>query len=356
VRRHPDALRGRQSSGGTLAEVKRTFLYTAWGLLLALGAAAACVGDDPETAPVTGIDIEGGSDSSTADTSLPLDAGAGADTSVDAATDASRRCSIDTPFSAPTLVPDLSTPNNDYGVTLTGDGRTVYLATGAGAINIYVKTLGPDASFENQTLINNLPPAPIGGTQANFRPSISADGTELFFTRGVGDDYDIFRADINAGGAASVGVLPNVTDLDAAVDESTPHLVNSKVLYFARAANGSSFQIYRAERPGPGLAFNLVTAAPGLGKSVLEVSPVVTDDELTIYFGASAGTFDEQIYVATRGKLTDPFGPSKKVPELEFAGQRNQPTWMSADRCKLYFLSMRNSAVLNTWVATREPK
>jgi Tol biopolymer transport system component len=68
--------------------------------------------------------------------------------------------------------------------------------------------------------------------------------------------------------------------------------------------------------------------------------PVVTPDELTIYFTSPAGGTGD-IYVAHRAAMTDPFGEPSIVSELDSSTTNEEPSWVSADGCDLYFSSDR---------------
>jgi len=67
-------------------------------------------------------------------------------------------------------------------------------------------------------------------------------------------------------------------------------------------------------------------------------SPVVTSDELVIYFSADLGSTDEDIFMARRSSVNDGFGMPIAVTELN-TSTFDFPTWLSRDRCRMYYMS-----------------
>jgi hypothetical protein len=58
--------------------------------------------------------------------------------------------------------------------------------------------------------------------------------------------------------------------------------------------------------------------------------PVVTDDELNLWFSSDAG-----VHFTSRKSRGDTFGTPKVVPELS-TKLPARPTWISPDRCSMY--------------------
>ena len=66
--------------------------------------------------------------------------------------------------------------------------------------------------------------------------------------------------------------------------------------------------------------------------------PVVTADELHIYFARSNGT-DFDVFEASRSSLADGFGAAAGVPGISTTGYDELPSWISPDGCDLYYSS-----------------
>jgi WD40-like Beta Propeller Repeat len=67
-----------------------------------------------------------------------------------------------------------------------------------------------------------------------------------------------------------------------------------------------------------------------------EQVPVVTPDELTLFFCRSNGT-DNDIYTASRSSMSSPWGAGSAVPGYATVGVEEVPAWISPDGCDLYF-------------------
>jgi Tol biopolymer transport system component len=166
----------------TFRTVRKAFFF-GMACASAIGSFAACVGDDPASAPPA---PDGSPDTSTiADAS---------DSASDAGFDAGATCNIDAPFTTVERVTEFSTSNGDYGLAFSGDGLSAYVATGTGSQAIFVHTrLSTDAPFGGPIPLNGLP-----SDAHNYSPTITPDGKELFFahrTIATGAT-DIYRAEI----------------------------------------------------------------------------------------------------------------------------------------------------------------
>ena len=82
-----------------------------------------------------------------------------------------------------------------------------------------------------------------------------------------------------------------------------------------------------------------------------ESFPVVTPDELTLYFSSNRanGAGLQDIYVARRASVSDNFGAPVNLAELN-TGTNDFPTWISDDGCVLYLMS---GTMYDIYYATR---
>ena len=336
----------RRSNRVTIRIVRNAFFL---GFAVASVAAfVACVGDDPIGATTPTADA-GGDVPVAPDDAMP-------DTGVDAGVPGA----IDAPFTKIEHVDAFSTADGDYGLSFTADGLSVYVATGFGTQEIRVHTrTSTNVPFGAAIPLSGMPTS----IAYNFSPAIRADGKELFFTyrpkpNGLGD---IWRADIGGGGAQNAAPAPGINDPDAGAIEDGPFLANERVLYFGRTS-ASGRAIHRAERASTSVPFTSVMPVSGLGVYPDESNPVVTADELHIYFSAreeDAGPGGPgRILRASRVNMQMPYGPAVPVDGLDVPGRIDAPLWLTPDRCALYFLSDREKTTANDpdiWVARREP-
>ena len=263
---------------------------------------------------------------------------------------------MDAPFTTVGRDDDLSTGNPDYGVAFSPDGLRAYVAMGAlpnitMGVRVRNKTSEPFGPF------NALGGFPDGG---NHWPTTSPDGTELFFALNTVPDVKIWRAVITDSGGENVAA---VGSLDGVAAEDHPYLANERVIYFAHNPSGG-YVIQRAGRSDPFTPFGPPEEVKGLGAYYYAVKPVLTSDELTIYFGAanqSDGLNGTRIRRASRASVLEPFGTSVEVTELRAANVLaggDRPVWLSPDRCTFYFVTNRATGVpsdYDIWVARRSP-
>ncbi len=98
---------------------------------------------------------------------------------------------------------------------------------------------------------------------------------------------------------------------------------------------------------GPRLCYDVpVNAGSLINTGNFEGGPALSQDGLTLLFGAarlnSLGQLDEDIYVATREAVTDPFGPPQNLgAPVNALGFGDYSPELSADGLTLYFSSSR---------------
>jgi WD40-like Beta Propeller Repeat len=269
-------------------------------------------------------------------------------------------CDPSRPFVAPTPVPGLST---DVGTTVDGlrlspDSRTAYFHSnrsgGLGNDDIYAASRAtPGASFGDVT--------PIPGTGINtpadeVYPSVRGDGLDLVFARGTetADPIIIYRAIRGTRYVSFTGVksVPQVSTLNIKY-ETFPFLrEDGRVLYFS--AEGQD--IYQLALNSPSSDASTPAPAPvnELNTKFSEVAPVVTPDDLTMYYGSDRadGVGGYDVWMATRASTSDPFGPPTDVTEVN-SPSLEWPTFVTRDGCTLYFTSNRDGYLL-PYVATRQ--
>jgi hypothetical protein len=171
------------------------------------------------------------------------------------------------------------------------------------------------------------------GTDLNvdWVPTLTGDGLTLFFQR-VLDRYTIFvatrerRSDIFSG-ASQVASLDNI---------GGPYVTpNGQAIYFG--FNNGGYGVFHAERVQGSFVFGPRSEHQELSARGYATLPVVSADELTIYFPSErAGGFGYlDIYRARRSNRNDPFGEPELVSELS-SGDDDVPNWISPDQCTIY--------------------
>lgn len=185
-------------------------------------------------------------------------------------------------------------------------------------------------------------PGDVNTTSSEARPSVTGDLLNLYYTSFPGD----------GGGAAAVHFATRPTTqaawtaqgpiaaLNGASGGSTPYVLpDHGVIYFVSARSSGNADLYRASRIGGTWGTPDLVPGTNINTPAGEDSPVVTPDELTLYFGSGRGSdggASGLTYVARRSSAAVPFDDAP-VPVVELNTPVPQgPTWVSADGCVLY--------------------
>lgn len=310
----------------------RFYFLCAGSFVVAASAAAGCVGDqasqpmnDSGTAP----------DSSKADTSV-ADTSSGAD-AADANT---AMCDLTKAFGAATLVLGIATTASDGGkvdvgeAALTSDELQIIFATnhltGSADFDLFIAK----RTDRNAPFLAPVPLTTLNDTNDQRGVSLSGDGLTLYYHQSVAGNYGIYRT---TRGNVSDTAFPAAQALSAVntpgVDVSPNITVDGTALYFARE---SPNHIYRALASN---AFATPSVITELDSMFGPAAPVPTADDLGLYYTkvTSGGT---ELWFAKRTATNAPYTQFAAVSELNVKGER--PTWVSRNGCRLYFDSTRN--------------
>jgi hypothetical protein len=290
---------------------------------------------------------DGGSDAAQADAAS--DAGPPADA---APSDASAPpCDRTKPFGAPVAVTELNSSDFDAISGVSVDELTIYVATNhnvdAGLQLFYATRPNTAAPW------GALQPFFPGGSYDNWGVAVTPDGlTAIVSSDRSGSSSDLYVATrpTTLASFGALGLIAGATNTPA--DEEGPHWSgDGKTLYFDSTISGNR-DLYRTTVNGT--TFGSPEHLTELSSTALEAIPVVSADELTIYFASTrAPSPDGDIYVATRAARTDPFSNIQPVASLNSPGF-DAPGALSSDGCTLYMGSTRGGTS-DIFVA-RKPK
>ena len=320
-----------------------------------IGAASCSSGsatpDDGSTLPARprdaggGGDLDGGGDSGNT-TVFPTDN--------DASTNVNdKECDPAKPFGTPVLLLDpmakSATPrlsHDELTIYFTADNATTSTDLFRAVRSSRSAAFGAAVTMTVQSsALNDNDPAP------------SADHLSVFFHTGRGGNNDLWVATrastVNDFGMPSV--VPNVND--ATANDAHPYYrsAGGGELYLTSVRNASpTYHIYVAKKNVAGfLPPTLINELQGAWN---DYQPMVTEDGLTMLFASDRPTAGSgmHLWISNRASENDPWGDPKKITELEstapatdFAG------WISADRCRIYFSSSRDSTIHRTYFASR---
>lgn len=231
------------------------------------------------------------------------------------------RCDPAKPFGSVTAV---NAPVAN-AIRLSPDELTEYVSIGP-------PSLGQIASATRaSTSVPFPPPMTVSfssQSQSRAFATVSGDGrTMVYFDLMSGPGTYVATRPGPIGTFTTTALIPSITDTSS----TAPYLVpDGSALWLT---TGLPKRITRAVRSGQ--TWLAPASVPGLDQqgSYLDVAPVVTSDERTIYFGSTrpgSAVFD--IWTATRATTSDPFGPAQIVTELSTPGF-DTPSWISDDGC-----------------------
>jgi hypothetical protein len=312
------------------------------------------------------------SDAATLSDVAPVDAAV--DTYVPPAADAGA-CDLAAPFQTPTPL-SLNVGNEiDQTARLTPDELVIYYqasidagstmslgdAGDAASLQLYTSTRN---HISDPWSARNPLPSDINGVGRVSDPSVSGDNLQIYFSTSssagdAGPAISIYTS-TRASTASSVAGAAAVVFGGVTFSNTTqPYVLsNNLTIYFRGVATGSTANaIFRATRGSISSSFVIDTSSTAALSTVNATAgvslPVVTEDELTIYFTSGTGGA-RNVSVATRASTNDPFGPVSEVGELN-GYSIDEGSWISEDGCRLY-LSSNADGNTHLYVATKPHK
>jgi Tol biopolymer transport system component len=261
-----------------------------------------------------------------------------------------RTCSTSQAFGAPTLVPGLNDDGTGAVVSarFSPDELTAYLSRYYGMQeDVYVATRAhrSDAFGEAKAISElNMP-------SEEDSPTVTADGLTLYMTSTRAVQYRLFVAQR----ATPTSTFTTPMDLGTlnVIGEGAPYVVpDGSALYFHTFRNGKP-DIYRARQNATGFD---PPESVSINTSAFEALPVVSADELIIYFYREGDTTGvDGVWMATRTSVADPFGPAVSLAALNDPYPKAAPTWISPDGCRLYLQEVDPQNGAWAYVAERLP-
>jgi len=269
-------------------------------------------------------------------------------------------CDPAAPFVTLAPVPGLDSPFGTQSAQLSRDELTVVLSrtTVAGTPDAPVARHG-DLYLAHRdhraSAFQDIIPLDELNTGADERSaSLSDDLLTLYFERRDGaQPAQIFAARRASPDGAFGTPMPLV--LQSPASDVAP-FATASALYFASRQPDGSARLFTATGRGTvfAAARELVSLETLPAPAAYE-HPVVSSDGLTIYFSAPPDSASPRdIWRASRADLAQPFGPARAVPELN-TRSAEQPSWLSDDRCRMYFLTNRDGRGSELWLASRAP-
>lgn len=341
-------------------------------VLAPLLAIAACVGDDPSpTANVVAPPAGGDGGGDNGDGSGQSDGG-GAD--ADAAPPPAKPCDPAAPFEIVANVLELNVSgNNDAGAAISSsnarlspDQRTVYLASNRAST--LTKLMSATRASTNDSF---GAPAPLLFEQPPitdlYGPAIGTDPDTLLFTEFVTNsnpNYVAYAQAQRAGANWGNFVVQTAAELGLG-KHAGPLFVSRDLLTLVFdgevAADGGVhrvlFQDKRASKSDTFTKENR-TEIVELDSDFDQVQPVLSADELTLYFATNRATpGNHEIWMARRDTPSSTWKTPSAVAGVGASSKYRMPTWVSDDQCTLYFDQQNDlGEPTSIYKAVRTPK
>ena len=276
--------------------------------------------------------------------------GEGGETSPDAGVEA--RCNPTAMFGRRMTVSALSSPANEEQAALSPDELTVYFSRddGNGNYDIFeAKRASVTGNFDAGALV-----AGVNTTAEDREPRVTADGLTIYATtRATPSGPFRVASATRASTSGMFGALQPVPGINGTTNDSDPWIsADGHVLYFS-SDRGGNYALYRSTQTGGVFSMPELVRGTNLDTPFMELTPVLTDDELTLYFASSRpnlGSVD--VFEATRTSTQDPFGEPINVTELNGLNA-DLPSWISPDNCQLYVTHFDPSLNLEIITALR---
>jgi hypothetical protein len=294
----------------------RAWLSCGGAASVALGLVLACSSSDSGSTP----------SSDAGDESSPPDAPDTPPPPDDGGTDSSTtRCDPSIPYKAVgETIPGLEAATY-AGITLTVDelDAVLFVVGDAGAHSFVEahRTTTKDPFVLGRTLTE----LDIGIAE---RAGLSPDGLTIWFSATLDGGEAIFQA-TRVSLSSPFGTPAHVSQLDLGQNAVGPYVAHGA--FWFSAGTPGAYRIYRATlAAGTPTTPALVAGLDRAGFNFF--LPVVADDGLAIYWSGSPN-----VYRALRDIDTDPFSKYLPVNEIQAPPQFEQASWLSLDRCRLYY-------------------
>lgn len=265
-------------------------------------------------------------------------------------------CNPDAPFGQLLQVAAVNASGVDCDGWLSSDGLTMFFRTdragGPGFDDLWSATRSTlAADFGAAAPIPNV-------NTAEFENKIAVTSDELTMFVGstrTGPGHDIYTVS-RSEKSEPFGTPGVVLNVNAANKNDVPGSINAlgTVLYMSSDRSGDE-DLYTATRTNPATAFGAPVKIAELSQVGVDNSaPVISSDELTIFYGSkrAGGSGLIDVWTAKRSSPTGTFGNPVNVIELN-SGANDQPTWISPDGCQILVMSDRVAGLQDIYVATR---
>ena len=245
-------------------------------------------------------------------------------------------CDLTKPFGAPELLSAFSTTAYETGGRFSADELTFYFsrASSGNMQPMMAKRPAKDQAWGKSTVITAVDTS----TYDDSYFMTTADGLTAFMISTRQGDLDVFRTTRTSTTATwTAPALINAV-MTTSTEDDVWVVPNGSAIYFDSNRSGN-WELYRAAIDESGAVKAPAVVAGGPTTVGDETNPVVTPDELTMYFSRASGS-QQEIRVSHRASVTEQWGQSALVTELN-STSNDRVTWVSDDGCRVVVSSSR---------------
>ena len=234
------------------------------------------------------------------------------------------------PWGSPIRIEELSI-GSPRSPGLSPDRLHVYFGVG----DLYTASRASiEAAWPTPVLIEEL-----NTSAGEADPHVSADGLTLWFGReqvatSTWDIYVSVRASVDHPWGEP---LP-VDELNTAADEGSPSVTANGLILVMHSTRQGDADVFLSSRASPGTPWTTPVPISEVNTSLAEVDAAISPDGLDLYVTSDRpdGHGQRDLYVATRGSISDSFGAAINIDELN-SSFLEESTWVSEDSRVIFF-------------------
>lgn len=332
-------------------ERKRFVVVAVGGACVAsIWALASCVGDTADKPPPD----SGTSDVQAFDSGVDAANDAAADAQQDAVGDAG--CDLAKPF-IKASVTNISSAQSEDGMWVLPNQTKAYVSAirdgGGGDYDIFNVTRSSAAvDWPALTPSPNLNPLITTAPQRN--PLVTDDDLVMLYSQ-QGGNFDIMQT-TRPSIATSWTTPVAAPGLNGTTNDSVTWLSGDGLAVYWSSDRNGNFDLFYATRTNVAATFTNIQTVNDLNSPSGEGSLVVTSDGLRAYFASNRSpSANDDIWTSTRPTKNSPWSTPVAVTELNGPSGNQEPTWVSADGCTLYY-AQSGAGGYDLFVATKPPK
>jgi hypothetical protein len=264
---------------------------------------------------------------------------------------ATARCDLTKPFKVAPLLGMINTEtDNESYAALSDDERTIYFGRGAGSARDIWR-----ASRKSRDDVFGTPQKfdSVNSVYLDDGLTLSRDGLFGVFASGrpSGGAPDLYFSKRTTPEGAFPTPMKIPGTFNSGVNDNDPYLVTDLGKMYFASDREASFDIYVVSVND--MMFGEPTKVSELSSSFSDGAPVASVDDMEIFIATGRqGGSNERAYHARRPAPGMAFDAPVDVPELNEGTSSAIPSWLSPDRCVLYFSSDRDGT-RDIFVATR---